>query len=95
MATKETPILEKRTWVYVQRPKVYGVAPHGCGYANPDWSEYKNHLWCPVCNIDFIPEHWGILDGPVGVNACKLLGISFDRFNLETQQIEPFETKTP
>lgn len=83
-------MLEKRTWVYVQRPVKYGIAPHKCGHKNPEWSEYKEHLWCPVCETDFIPEHWGVFDGPVGVHMCALLGICFDRFNLETQQVESF-----
>ena len=83
--------MEKRTWVYVQRPKEYGIALHPCGDINPEWSEYKDYLWCPACKCEFIPEHWGLFDGPIGINVCKMLGISFDRFNLETQQIEPFE----
>ena len=50
--------LPKREWVYVQRPKEYEIAgcPH-CGNDDPDWSEYAHRLWCPVCKIDFIPEH--------------------------------------
>jgi len=83
--------LEKRTWVYVQRPREYEIAFHGCGHTDPDWSEYKDHLWCPECGVDFIPEYWGIFDGPIPVNISRALGICFDRFNLETQQIEPFE----
>jgi hypothetical protein len=86
--------MEKRTWVYVQQPKEYGIALHDCGHADSEWSEFQKHLWCPICKVDFIPEHYGVLDGPVGVNVCKAMGISFDRFNLETQQIEPFETDT-
>ena len=81
---------KKRTWVYIQKPRVYDIAMHGCGHSNPEWSEYEKYLWCPECEIDFIPEHWGILDGPVLINVCKLMGISFDRFNLETEQIELF-----
>jgi hypothetical protein len=82
---------EKRTWIYVQRPKDYDIAPHGCGHTDPDWSEYKNNLWCPACQVDFVPEHYGVLDGPVAINLCKMLGICFDRFNLLTGKVEPFE----
>jgi hypothetical protein len=82
--------VEKRTWIYVQLPREYGIALHGCGHTDPDWSEFKQHLWCPVCKVDFIPEHGGVFDGPIPVNAARMLGLNFDRFNLETQQIEPF-----
>jgi len=92
MADSEGP-LEKRTWVYVQRPRDYEIAFHGCGHSDPDWSEYKHHLWCPVCKVDFIPTHSGVFDGPISIECCRLMGIVFDRFNLETQQIERFEVE--
>lgn len=83
-------MLEKRTWVYVQRPWQYEMALCKCGHLDPDWSEYKGHLWCPVCLIDFIPEHNGIFDGPIPVATSEMLGISFDRYDLETRKIIPF-----
>lgn len=82
--------LEKRTHVYVQRPKDYEIAPCDCGNVDPDWSEYKHHLWCAKCRKDFIPAHNGIFDGPIPVNVCRLMRISFDRINLETGAIERF-----
>lgn len=82
--------LEKRTWVYVQQPKEYGIAFHGCGHQEPEWSEFKGRLWCPSCEVDFIPEHNGAFDGPIPVHTAQLLGMRFDRFNLETKQIELF-----
>jgi hypothetical protein len=78
----------KRTWVYVQRPSSYEIAGCKCGNADPDWSEFKGMLWCPTCLIDFVPEHNGVFDGPIPVAAAALLGMSFDRFNLETQEVE-------
>jgi hypothetical protein len=45
--------------------------------------------------VDFIPEHYGLFDGPIPVNTCKAVVICFDRFNLETQQIEPFIIGNP
>ena len=81
----------KRTWVYVMRPKAYDIAGCPCGNSDPEWSEYQKHLWCETCQKDFIPEHYGVLDGPVGINVCKMLGLSFDRFNLLTNTMEPFE----
>lgn len=84
-----------RTHVYVQRPRIYEIAPCACGNADPDWSEFEKHLWCQKCEIDFIPEHDGIFGGPIPVETCGMLGISFDRYNLETKQVEPFVVDTP
>jgi len=83
--------IARRTWVYVQPPKTFDVAPCSCGNINTVWSEYVGHLWCAQCSKDFIPAHAGIFDGPIPVNACKLMGICFDRYNLLTGEIEPFE----
>ena len=83
--------MKKRKWIYIQRPIVYGIDPCECGNEDPDWSEYRDNLWCGVCKKDFIPKHWGIFDGPIPVNGCRLMGISFDRINLETGEIERFE----
>lgn len=54
------------------------------------WSEYEKHVWCEKCQKDFIPEHNGIFDGPIIIETCFLLGISFDRLNLETSKVERF-----
>lgn len=86
--------LERRTWVYVQSPTSYGIAPCSCGNVETQWSEFKKHLWCATCEKDFIPEHNGIFDGPIPVKTAQMLGLSFDRFNLETEQIEKFEEPT-
>lgn len=80
--------VEKRTWVYCQPPTTYEIAPCKCGNTEVEWSEYKDHLWCSVCKIDFIPEHWGVFDGPIQVNVCAMLGITFTRYNLETDEYE-------
>lgn len=84
--------LEKRTWVYVMRPAEYGIAGHSCGNNDPDWSEYQKHLWCAPCAVDFIPEHSGMFDGPIGIEVSALLGISYDRYNIQTGQIEKERT---
>lgn len=83
--------LERRTWHYVQSPSVYCIAPCACGNDDTQWSEFKDRLWCAKCEIDFVPEHYGIFDGPIPVATSALLGISFDRVNLETSEIEPFK----
>lgn len=83
--------LEMRTWVYVQRPASYGIADCDCGNDDPDWSEFSGHLWCAGCQKDFVPAHNGVFDGPIPVMTARLLGYNFDRFNLETGQVEPFD----
>jgi len=80
---------EKRTWVYVQRPREYEIAGCSCGNEDPDWSEFKGHLWCAACQKDFIPAHNGSFDGPIPVHSCALMGIDLRRFNLETPRLEP------
>jgi len=85
--------LKKRTWVYLMQPDGFDISPCECGNRATQWSEYENHLWCANCKSDFVPEHWGILDGPVPVGLCKLMGLTFDRLNLITGEIEPFLTK--
>jgi hypothetical protein len=79
--------VNKRSWCYVQRPRIYEIAPCACGNADPDWSEFEGHLWCPACKIDFIPKHGGIFDGPVGVMAMDMLGIYFDRIDLIKEEL--------
>lgn len=71
-------------------PEDYGIPGCPCGNV-AQYSEYVDKLWCSKCCCDFTPEHWGIFDGPIPVNITRLLGISFDRINLETNEIEPFE----
>jgi len=39
------------------------------------------------CQKDFNPSHGGIFDGPITAQAAKLLGISFDRIDLETNKV--------
>jgi hypothetical protein len=90
-----TEELEKRKWCYVQHPSVYEIAPCACGNVDTQWSEFKGRLWCDRCAVDFIPEHNGIFDGPIPLMTSAMLGISFDRINLETNEIKPFETDPP
>lgn len=79
---------EKRTWVYIQQPAHFDIPGCSCGLREVEWSEFREHLWCPKCQKDFVPENWGVFEGPVPVNACILLGLNFDRFNLETRSVE-------
>ena len=89
--TSSTTMLVKRTWCYLQPPKQYDMAPCACGNHDTQWSEYEHHLWCEKCQIDFIPEHAGIFEGPIPVGCAAMFGISFDRLNLETNTVERFD----
>lgn len=83
----------KRTHIYVQHPDVYDII---CPNKNEDnfdhkidWSDLENHIWCYECNDDiFLPDDKaGIFSGPIPVGISKMLGISFDRINIETKEI--------
>lgn len=84
--------LQKRTWCYVQPPMNYEIAPCSCGNIHTQWSEYQKHIWCDPCQKDFIPEHNGIFDGPIGLGVAKLLGISFARIQFESKDIEDLDS---
>lgn len=79
----------KRTKVYILRPIEFEMSGCKCGNLDPDWSEFQHHLWCNKCNIDFIPEHFGVFDGPVLCSVCELMGIYFDQIDLTTNEIIP------
>lgn len=83
-----TDKLLKRTWFYLVPPKRFDFPPCDCGNEDIEWSEYKNHVWCDKCLKDYIPKHNGILDGPIPINTISLMGITFDIFNLDTNQVE-------
>lgn len=82
--------LIKRTEVYCMRPRDFEMSGcPTCDNLDPEWSEYRKHLWCPICEKDFIPAVDGIFGGPVLVNLCELLGIYFDTIDFETGEIRP------
>jgi hypothetical protein len=82
--------LEKREWVYCLRPNKFEVSGCPmCGNPDPDWSEFYHHCWCPVCKIDFQPEHNGIFGGPVCVSACDMIGLYLDQYHVATGEIRP------
>lgn len=81
----------KREWCYVQQPAVFSIAPCACGNADLMWSEFEKHVWCARCQLDFIPAHGGIFDGPIPIRACALLGIRFDRFVIATGAIQRYD----
>ena len=80
--------MEKRTEVYLLRPKEFEISGCPvCGNEDPDWSEFKSHLWCARCEKDFIPESSGVFDGPVPINTAHLMGMCFATIDIETGAI--------
>lgn len=80
---------KKRTWHYILPPVAYDIACDKCGGTNIYWSEYEKKIWCYDCKID-TDGTGGIFSGPIPMRAAYMLGLTFDRFNLETKQIERF-----
>jgi hypothetical protein len=87
-------VLQKRTWHYLRPPAHFEIAPCSCGNHETQWSEYAGHLWCAMCEKDFVPAHEGVFAGPIPIGAATVLGLSFDRFNMATGCIERFDTDT-
>jgi hypothetical protein len=71
----------KRTWHYIQHPVIYGISCDLCGGSNIHWSEWARHIWCYDCEVD-TRGNPGIFDGPIPVNLCQAMGISFERVYL-------------
>lgn len=74
-------------------PRELCFAPCKCGNENLQWSEYEKHVWCNKCNIDFVPESNGILDGPIMIETCDLMGITFHSFDMTSNQIVKFDSE--
>lgn len=78
--------LVMREWCYCQKPSVYEVYCDICGGDNTTWSEYEKHIWCYDCEKD-TKGTGGIFDGPIPVELCKMMGISFDRIRLSDDKL--------
>jgi hypothetical protein len=79
--------MRKRTWHYVMKPQSYEIACDKCGGTNIEWSEFEHMIWCYDCGVD-TPGTGGIFDGPIPWNASKILGITFDRWNMKKNRVE-------
>lgn len=79
--------MNKRTWHYVQNPKIYEMNCDKCNGQNIEWSEYESMIWCYDCQID-TEGFGGIFSGLIGWGVCELLGISFDRYYIEENCIK-------
>ncbi len=86
--------MNKRTWCYLQPPKAFDVAPCACGNHDTQWSEFAGHLWCDACQIDFVPVHNGVFDGPIPAQTAHALGLRFDRLDLVTQRVQRWDPAT-
>ncbi len=75
--------MKKRTWIYIHKPTVYEISCDSCGGNNIEWSEFEGMIWCYDCKID-TPGNDGLFSGPIGLEVCRLLGISFDRIDIKT-----------
>jgi hypothetical protein len=73
--------LKKRTWIYVQNPREYEITCDKCGGVNIEWSEFEAHIWCYECKIDTKGTE-GVFGGPIPIEAAKILGMSFDRYDM-------------
>lgn len=83
----------KRKWCYVLPPYMFDIQCDKCGGTKIDWSEYEHKIWCYDCEIDTDGTS-GVFDGPIPIQTSRLLGITFDRINLETEQLERFNLET-
>ena len=77
----------RRTWCYVMNPAAYDITCDKCGGSHITWSEYEEMIWCYDCKIDTKGDP-GIFDGPIPYQLTALLGITFDRINLDTDSLE-------
>jgi len=82
--------LKKRETYLIQYPQAYGIECDICGGVNLHWSEYDHLIWCYGCEKD-TKGTGGIFDGPVPVQLCKIMGMSFDRVNIVTGELIKFK----
>ena len=78
--------------MYIMPPSAYQISCDICS-GEVQWSEYKKMVFCPKCQLDTFGTG-GFLDGPVPIQLCKILGISFDRIDLKTgKRLKMIETE--
>lgn len=86
--------MKKRKWIYILKPPRYEIRCDLCGGTNITWSEFEHRIWCFECKKD-TPGTGGIFDGPIPLEVCKMLGVSFDKIQIPSGKIlEMKETKT-
>lgn len=85
--------LKKRDWHYLMSPKDFCFEACKCGNLDLQWSEFEEHVWCDKCNIDFISDCPGILDGIVMIETCKMMGFNFDSYDMTTNKVVLFDSE--
>jgi len=83
---------KKRRWIYAQPPLSYEMCCDKCRGTNIDWSEWEGMIWCYDCLLDTKGDG-GVFSGPIPVEAAQVLGMSFDRIDLKTQEVLKFGTE--
>jgi len=78
--------MRKRTLMYAMHPRDYEITCDKCGGSNIYWSEYEHMIWCYDCQID-TRGNPGIFDGPIPMEASRLLGTTFDKINVHTGEL--------
>lgn len=84
-----------RTHCYATFPPNYDIFCPICGKIHITWSEFEHHIWCYDCEKDVLissySEDGDIFTGPIPVGTAQLLGCTFDRINLTTNEIVRFK----
>ncbi len=65
----------------------YDILCDKCNGSNIEWSEFEHKIWCYDCQID-TDGTFGIFGSPIGWETSRLVGISFDRWNMKKQRVE-------
>lgn len=93
--------MNKRTWHYLFPPQAFDMRCDKCWNNDLDsntglnitWSEWEHLIWCFDCEID-TEGFKGIFGGPVPINASYMLGLTFDRWNMEINEVELYNLET-
>lgn len=67
------------------QPAEYEISCDLCDGCNLSWSEFCGEVWCHDCQKD-TPGNSGIFDGPISIKLCQMMGLCFDKFDLETKK---------
>ena|SRR5688572_785940 len=86
--------LPRRDWIYASTPAEFCIPPCSkCG-TELQWSTFKGRCWCSGCAQDVVPEHFGVIDGPVPVNAVQMIGIDLGAIDMRVCVYVPFNEPT-
>jgi len=85
----------KRTSHYVQSPWEYEMECPKCGGKKIEWSEWDDCLWGYSCKKDLriTRKSSGVFNGPIPIKAAELLGMCFDRWDMEKKKFMVWNDK--